>query len=189
MGIPHACQRNQQFADIFPYFVQFVFDNIDIQVLILNTVYANQTVEEQLLDETIFGNGMGFAKGVDTTKYSAIAKKWQQAQSYEVFDKTELAKLSTIHRYYPQCYGTIELMGTKELLQALDDRYKQYAAKCVELENDIANAKTEKNANIDALEAVKKKIGWGYPLARLRRDFETAQNQMILFDNFEVMQS
>lgn len=185
MGIPHACQRNKKFAERYPFFVSFVFNNPSIQIAILSMMYDSQTMDEQEIGQTIYLNHKGLAKGKDAERYTEIYEKWRDnGRKYDNLSCKDMAKLRTIHRYYPQFRDRMAEQGRFDALANIDAFYNAYATKCKNLIyriNQYIAAHQDENIDITPFTAIKNKIEWGCYLSKLERDFEEAKRNKIVY--------
>ena len=185
MGIPHALQRNKKFAKQFPYFVSFVYNNPNVQIAILATVHDNQTNDEKKVGQTIHLNHRGWAKGEDARLYTEIYEAWlNNGRNYNNLNSKHIAKLLTIHRYYPQFYETMEEQKRFDYLANINALYRAHATKCEDLIHRINQhiaAHENEDIDIQPFTNIKEHTEGPYFLKNLEQKFKEAQENKIIY--------
>lgn len=185
MGIPHALQRNKKFAKQFPYFVSFVYNNPSVQLAILAVIYNSQTNDEKKIGQTIYLNHEGIAKGEDARLYTEIYKTWLgNGKDYNNLNSKHIAKLLTIHRYYPQFCRKMVEQKRFNYLANVNALYEAHAVKCEDLIhriNQYIAAHENEDIDIRPFMNIKEKTEGPYFLKNLEQKFKEAQENKIIY--------
>src|SRR5574344_316346 len=132
-------QANPEMQKLYPFYQGFYMSFEWFQREVVHTVWLyNQKEHEKMLGDTIYLNGIGFAKGKVSQILSEIAFKIHQSKNC-CLNNSELANLRSYGiRYVKQYFDIINSSTSMAAeLNKFEEEYNKYALACHLMENDI----------------------------------------------------
>ena len=131
-------QANKELLKKYPFYQSFFMYNEEFRKSVVRTVYwYNQASKEKALGDTVYLNGIGFAKGKVAQILSNIARKMLYGQPLNKQDKADIRTYGI--RYVKQYIDIVDHLDSDVLqyMFSFKREYNEYASSCRELLSHI----------------------------------------------------
>jgi hypothetical protein len=176
---PYFSRYNKKFSSEWFYYVGFFFDHPHFHYDILLTIYEQQTEMERSTGSSFYKNGVGFADGVHSKKFTDLAEKViEQRKSKDGINLTskEASDVRLLFHYFPQYFQILQQRKSVQWRMLIGDMIA-YSDACLEFEKTVFSLLLLYPDVSSELIDLSGSLKQGKPLSSARKELEKLTNQ------------